>query len=217
MVDRFMADPPAVHPGAPSDVWSTDRDAYVLLADLIGPTTRSIETGCGMSTAVFAERGANHICATLIQFEADAFLEWAGNHDVATDRVTFLIGPSQDTLPPLDAGPFDVIFIDGSHMFPAPVIDWFYLVTKLVQGGVVFLDDVNLPAPRIVADYMESLAPGWERVDRQEKWAAYRLSQPTTPDQWELPKAGTSLYGSNGRFERMGRQLDRVVGRLRSR
>jgi hypothetical protein len=217
IVDRVMADPPPVHPGAPSDVWSTDRDAYVLLAGLLGPGTRSIETGCGTSTAIFAARGADHLCATLVQFEADALLDWAGKHDVATDHVRFLIGPSEETLPRLDEGPFDVIFIDGNHTFPAPVIDWFYLVTKLKAGGVVFVDDVQLPAPRLVADYMESLAPGWERVDRRDKWAAYRLAHPTPPEEWELPKAGTSMFGSNGRFERLGRKVDGVVQRVRSR
>jgi predicted O-methyltransferase YrrM len=217
LVDRVMADPPAVHPGAPGDVWSTDRDAYVLLASLIGPGTRTIETGCGTSTAIFAVRGSEHLCATLIQFEADAFLDWARNHDVATDHVRFLIGPSHETLPGLGEGPFDLVFIDGGHMFPAPVIDWFYLVSKLKPGGVVFVDDVNLPAPRLIADYMESLAPGWERVERHDKWAAYRLSHPTEPGEWELPAAGTSLYGSNGRFERLGRQVDGLVRRVRSR
>src|SRR5688572_31630520 len=33
LVDSILADPPRVHPGAPDDVWSTERAAYVLLAD----------------------------------------------------------------------------------------------------------------------------------------------------------------------------------------
>lgn len=217
LVDKVIADPPGVHPGAPQNVWSTARDAYVLLADLVGPSTRSIETGCGSSTAVFALRQADHVCATLVQEEADAFLEWARRHDVDVGRVRFLIGPSERTLPVMTDDAFDLVFVDGNHSFPAPVVDWFYLVTKLKVGGVVFVDDVQLPAPRLVADYMDSLAPTWQRVQRTDKWAAFRLTDTPAPENWALPRAGSSLFGTSGRFEYLGRRADALIHRTRSR
>lgn len=210
-----MADPPGVHPGAPHDVWSTERSAYALLAELVTPGMHTIETGCGSSTAIFAMCGAEHLCATFIQSEADAFRAWADAHEVDSARVTFLIGPSERTLPPFEGGPFDVAFIDGNHAFPAPVLDWFYLVPMLLVGGVVFVDDVQLPAPRLVADYMESCAPVWQRLARTEKWSAYRLTDSPPPESWARPAAGASLFGGNGRFERVGRRLDGAVRRIR--
>ncbi len=99
LVNRIMADPPGVHPGAPNNVWSTERGAYELLAELALPDMRTVETGCGSSTAVFAMRGCDHLCATFIQYEADAFRGWCEKHDVDGTRVRFLIGPSERTLP----------------------------------------------------------------------------------------------------------------------
>ncbi len=210
-----MADPPGVHPGAPNNVWSTERGAYELLAELALPDMRTVETGCGSSTAVFAMRGCDHLCATFIQYEADAFRGWCEKHDVDGTRVRFLIGPSERTLPGFEGGPFDIAFVDGNHQFPAPVIDWFYLVQMVRVGGVVFIDDVQLPAPRLVADYMEACAPVWQRLARTEKWSAYRLTDSPPPESWALPQAGSSLFGCNGRFERLGRRLDGIVRRVR--
>jgi len=215
LVDSILADPPRVHPGAPDDVWSTDRDAYILLADLVGDSSRTIETGCGVSTAVFAARGSDHTCAVLYDEEAAVFREWADAHDVPVDGIRFVAGESQVTLPALPLEPPDVVFIDGGHVFPIPVIDWFYTVHLVQPGAMVFVDDLQLPAPRLVADYMESCAPVWECVRRTPKWGAYRLAMVPPPESIVNPPAGSSLYGGNGRFERLGRRLDARLHRWR--
>jgi hypothetical protein len=218
LVDSILADPPRVHPGAPGDVWSTERDAYVLLADLVDDTSRTIETGCGASTAVFAARETNHTCVVLYQAEADAFRQWASAHGVPIDGIDFVVGESHVTLPTLALEPPDVVFIDGGHVFPMPVIDWFYTVHIVRLGAVVFVDDLQLPAPRLVADYMESCAPAWECLRRTPKWGAYRLAIMPSPESIVNPPAGSSLYGRNGRFERLGRRLDaRLPGRRSAR
>jgi hypothetical protein len=216
LVDRIFSDPPPVHPGAPGDIWNTERDAYILLADLIDENTRSIETGCGISTAVFAGRRAQHLCLTLVQSEADTFTSWCDRHGTRSETVSFVIGPSELTLPRLDLGHIDVAFIDGNHGHPLPVIDWYYTVTHFAVGGVVFVDDVQLPAPRLVADYMEAIG-SWSCLRRTAKWAAYRLSDKPPPEEWEPLTAGSSLFGANGRFERLGRRADRLVDRVRHR
>jgi hypothetical protein len=217
LVDGILADPPRVHPGAPEDVWSTERDAYILLADLVDETSRTIETGCGVSTAVFAARRSNHTCVLLYENEADRFRAWADAHNVALDRMTFVSGESHLTLPALPSERPDLVFVDGGHVFPIPVIDWFYMVQDVHPGAVVFVDDLQLPAPRLVADYMESCAPAWECVRRTAKWGAYRLALLPPPESFVNPPAGSSLYGGNGRFERLGRRLDVTVRRWRGR
>ena len=217
LVDSILADPPRVHPGAPEDVWSTDRDAYVLLADLVDDTSRTIETGCGVSTAVFAARGSNHTCVVLYEAEADVFRQWADAHGVSIDCINFVVGESHVNLPALPMEPPDVVFIDGGHVFPMPVIDWFYTAHIVGHGAVVFVDDLQLPAPRLVADYMESCAPAWECVRRTPKWGAYRLAVLPPPESFVNPPPGSSLYGRNGRFERLGRRLDARLHRWRGR
>jgi predicted O-methyltransferase YrrM len=43
---------------------------------------------------------------------------------------------------------FDFAFVDGNHRFDAVFVDLFYLGRLLRRGGVVFLDDYDLPGVR---------------------------------------------------------------------
>src|SRR5205823_4698406 len=147
LVADIIADPPIVHPDAPGGVWSTDADCYELIASRIDAGSRTIETGCGISTAVFAARGSQHICVTPFASEADALRGWCDRHRIATDNLTFLIGSSIDVLPTLDPVAYDLVLIDGEHHHPTPTVDWYYTARGLQQGAVVVVDDVQLPAP----------------------------------------------------------------------
>lgn len=69
LVDRLLAEPPAIHAMEPGDdpqmgVWSTDRDCYLLLAETAGPGSCTLETGSGLSTVLLAAVGAHHTCVT---------------------------------------------------------------------------------------------------------------------------------------------------------
>ena len=214
LVPAIVADPPIVHPDAPGGVWSTDADCYELIARRIGPGSRTVETGCGISTAVFAARGAHHTCITPFAAEADATRGWCERHGVSTDDLTFLIGSSVDVLPTLEPVPYDLVLIDGEHHHPTPTLDWYYTARGLRQGAVVVVDDVQLPAPRLVADYMAGLAP-FRTIARTSKWAALELAtEPPPATEWKLPEAGTVLI-PGGRLERVGRKLDRLLARRR--
>ena len=211
-VADIMADPPIVHPEAPGGVWSTDADCYEFIAEHVGPNSKTIETGCGISTAVFAMRGARHICVTPFAAEADATRGWCERHEISTDNLTFEIGSSVDVLPRLEPTAYDVVLIDGEHQHPAPTVDWYYTARALTQGAIVVVDDVQLPAPRLVADYMEGLSP-FRTLRRTAKWAALELAtEPPPATEWKLPIAGTVLI-PGGRFERFGRKIDRLLHR----
>lgn len=212
LVAAIVADPPKVHPDAPQGVWSTDDDCYQLIATRVGAESRTIETGCGVSTVVFAARGAHHTCVTPYAAEADAIVGWCERHGLATDHLTFEIGSSFDVLPALDPVAYDLVFIDGEHHHPAPTIDWYYTARALRRGAVVVVDDVQLPAPRLVADYMRSL-PSFRTLARTTKWAALELAdEPAPSTEWKVAPAGSVLL-PGGLFERTGRKLDHLLTR----
>ena len=214
LVAAIVADPPIVHPDAPGGVWSTDEDCYELIATRVGPDSRTIETGCGVSTAVFAARGAHHTCVTPFATEADATRGWCERNGVSTENLTFLIDSSVDALPALDLVAYDLVLIDGEHHHPTPTLDWYYTARGLQRGAVVVVDDVQLPAPRLVADYMAGLSP-FRTIVRTPKWAAYELAtEPPPATEWQLPRAGTVLV-PGGPLERVGRKLDRLLARRR--
>ena len=175
-IDDVLGDPPRVHAmhGAESGVWGTNRDCYEYLASVVEAGSRTLETGCGISTALFLLWGASHTCVVYHQGEADVLLEWAASRGLDTSRLTFEVGPSEAVLPRLagDGEALDVVFVDGSHGFPAAIIDWYYAAGRLRSGGVVVFDDIQMASVRLGLFEFLDADPRWEPVAMTWKWAA---------------------------------------------
>jgi predicted O-methyltransferase YrrM len=185
LVSRLLADPPEVHAiggefGAapPLGILATDADCYTFLARRSAGGSHTLETGCGISTLVFAGRGAAHTCVVRFQAEVDRLTSYCESHDIDISRVTFQIGWSDDVLPTLTAGePLDLVLVDGGHGFPTPVLDWYYAGGRLRQGGILVLDDIQLRAVADLARFLDRDGR-WKRLERTDKWCAYeRLSE----------------------------------------
>jgi predicted O-methyltransferase YrrM len=191
IVERVLADPPTVHPmdfsAAPTmGVWSTEASCYRFLAEHCPPGTRTLETGCGTSTVLLTAFGADHICCTAGQEEADRVLADCLARGVAVDDLRFEVGLSYRTLPGLEAAGTtrDLVLIDGSHGFPVPMVDWFYAAALLARGGVLVVDDVNLPAVRLLRRFLDQ-DPRWESLAGTAKWQAWRrLGEGTLSEDW---------------------------------
>jgi len=186
IVERLLADPPRVHPGAPDEfgVWLTERECYELIASRCPPRARTLETGLGVSTALFLGLGAAHICVVPSDAEVETLRRYCEEHAIPTDGLRVELGRSEDVLPRLESEALDVVLIDGAHGFPTPMIDWFYGAGRLRRGGVVVVDDLQLPAVAIMADFLDA-DPRWEPVGRTAKWAAFeRLSEGPLAEDW---------------------------------
>ena len=197
LVERLLADPPRVHEelNAPPElgVWLTERACYELMAGLVAPGTRTLETGLGVSTALFLALGAEHTCIVPSEPQVTELRRYCDKHGIPTDALRVELGRSEDVLPSLSIEPVDLVFIDGSHGFPTPMIDWFYGARLLRRDGVVVLDDRQLPAVAIVVGYLDA-DPRWRAVGRTGKWAAFaRLTnEPIAGDWYDQPfYAGT--------------------------
>lgn len=176
VIDRLLADPPRVHEElhAPPDlgVWLTERECYELIADRCGPASRTLETGLGVSTALFLALGTEHTCVVPSEAQVDVLCRYCEVRGIPTNRLHVELGRSEDVLPDLDVTALDLFLIDGSHGFPMPMIDWFYGARLLGRGGVVVLDDRQLPAVSAVVQYLDA-DPRWRDVGRAAKWAAF--------------------------------------------
>lgn len=166
-------DPPAVHRNAPTGVWSAAGDCLQFLAEHVTPETRSLETGCGASTVVFAATGAQHTSVFLIESEGEGVRDWCARHDVSTDRVTFSPGSSSEVLPRLEPGELDLVMIDGCHGFPFPQVDWYYAAVHLRDGGILIVDDTQLAAPYELKRFLDH-DPRWDNLHVGSQWVAYR-------------------------------------------
>ena len=175
VVERILADPPVVHQnvrGRPG-VWSTDTDCYHFLAEQCASGSRTLEVGIGLSTVLFASLGSEHTCVTLLEEEATRVRAHCATRGIDDSRLDIVVGRSDEALPALRPGPLDLFFIDGAHGFPAPLVDFHFGARWLRRGGVVVADDLGLPAPWLLADFLD-LHDQWAQLHRGPKWGAWR-------------------------------------------
>lgn len=125
---------------------------------------RTVETGCGVSTLVFALAGARHVSVTPRRDEVTSLRSYAGERGVPLDRVEFVVADSADALPAAGGEPVELVLVDGKHAFPWPILDWFYTARRLREDGLMILDDRELPAVAMVVRFLAS-SREWEGVE----------------------------------------------------
>jgi hypothetical protein len=173
---RIFDRPPRVHPNAPNGaVWRTNWGCYEFMAGMVGPGDRTLETGTGISTVMFAAWGCEHLAIVPSEYQANVIMDYCNEMGIDTSHLRFDLRSSEIGLPAMERSPeLDLVFIDGAHGFPLPIIDWFYGAGLLRRGGVVVFDDVKLPAvSNLLNSYLER-DDRWERIDGTPVWRAYR-------------------------------------------
>lgn len=161
-----MTERPLLHStssGVKTADWALDTDTLDYLATVVTEGWTTIETGCGYSTLVLAAGGATHTAISPNGDEHAAIAEWAESHAIDLHRVTFVTAASHVGLPKLDPVTVDLLLIDGSHALPAPFVDWYLVADRLRQGGLVVVDDTQLPAPAALAKFLRGDRSRWSR------------------------------------------------------
>ena len=212
LLAELFADPPLVHT-APADgsrthVWHTEPSCYRFMAELVTPASRTLETGCGISTALFTGLGTSHTAIFGSEGEADALKEWLRRKNIPADRLTLLLAYSSVVLPTLTDA-VDLFLVDGGHGFPMPILDWFYGGALLRRGGTLVVDDARLPAVGVLLEFLEA-DPRWESIAAGEQWRAYRRES-------EGPLAEEWVQQQFWRTPAEPTLRDRVVRKLRRR
>lgn len=99
---------------------------------------------------------------------------------------------SQLALPRLVSDGFeaDAAFVDGSHIFHNVFVDLVFLRELVHPGGLIVLDDVQLPSIATAISYFEINA-GWriEPINRTSRLSAYRLPDRQMEPTYESFKA----------------------------
>jgi hypothetical protein len=184
-LDDVLADPPLVHYDELNDELRTfglGDEPLRWLAANVRAGQRTLETGSGMSTIVFALSGAEHTVVVPNQGEEDRLREYCAGKGIDMNRVTFVIEPSERVLPGMETGPLDVVLIDGSHSFPHVFIDWYYTAAALREGGFVIVDDTQVWTGGVLREFLKS-EPGWD-LDAfwSERTALFRKTAAADPD-----------------------------------
>jgi predicted O-methyltransferase YrrM len=162
LTKELQAAPPPLH-GAGDEYWGLAWRALAWLEREVRPGMATLETGAGSSTIVFAAGGAVHEAVTPDPAEEDRIRAECDRRGIATDGVTFRIGPSHEVLPHLEPRPLDLVLVDGAHGFPYPILDWWWLAPRVRVGGRIVLDDAYMPPVGALVDTLRR-TPSW-RLD----------------------------------------------------
>jgi hypothetical protein len=171
-----LNDPPKPHEDGQGGfmVMGLTEPAIKFIYENIDESSATLETGCGLSTAVFALRNSRHTVIAPAPGEFEIIKSYCRDREIPTGQIDFITEPSQKILPVLELPSLDLVLIDGGHGFPTPYIDWFYTAGKLKKGGFLLVDDVWLWSCQMLRDFLVE-QPQWEFIaDYEGRTAVFR-------------------------------------------
>src|SRR6266496_5438836 len=139
----LLAAAPPMHPDE-NDIpvaMEAPREVLHLIDQTVDEDSRTLETGGGLSTLLFALKGCRHDCVVPFAAEIARIRQRCEQLGISHERVTFHQSASEKLLPGLDPEPLDLVLIDGGHGFPSPFIDWYYAGRRLRVDGTLIVDD----------------------------------------------------------------------------
>ena len=162
----ILAYPPALHEneGELISNWRIDDATCLELNGRLTPGMKTLETGAGVSTIIFAANGCEHTCITPGSAEADRIQAYCRSANIDTSHVRFVISRSCDVIHQMSPSEYDLALIDGCHGFPSVFVDFYYAAKALKPGGTPVIDDTHIYTCNLIARFMQS-DPGWNGTD----------------------------------------------------
>jgi predicted O-methyltransferase YrrM len=194
--------------------YGIEEDVLRFIADSVGEESRTLETGAGCSTLVFAIRKAQHTAITPSETEIRLIREYASDNDIVLAGVRFVPEPSELYLPRCDESNLDLVLLDGKHAFPWPMVDWFFTADRLKRGGLMLLDDAQMRSVAVLTEFMEA-EPGWQFVRSfSGKTLAFRKVRDKTLDvAWHMqPWTVNSPFNkAPGLFRKVRARISKIL------
>jgi len=187
--------------------------ALRFIADNVGKGSRTLETGAGCSTLVFALQKAEHTAVTPSRKEIGRIREYAGENGIGLETVRFVPETSEAYLPRCDHSDLDLVLIDGKHAFPWPMLDWFFTAERLKLGGWMLLDDTRMRSVSVLAEFL-SVDTGWEKARDWGKTLAFRKIRDKVLDvAWHMQP--WTIGARSGRAGGIFRKIHERLGGMR--
>jgi len=169
---------------------SLSLDTLRCIERYLDGVTSTAETGCGRSTILFSNISTQHTAFCIDdRNEKDSSLSYVNaSPEFRKKTVDFILGPSQATLPSFEhRNPYDAVLLDGPHGWPFPELEYFFFYPHIRQGGLLIVDDVQIPTVGRMADVLQEDSM-WLLELVSGKTALFRRTDaPATPsyeDNW---------------------------------
>ncbi len=141
-----------------------------VLEDLLGGSIgQSAETGCGRSTILLSNLADRHhvFCLDDTESKNSSVTYYQSASLTRSDQVNLVFGSTQRTVPEFEhEGLYDCVIIDGPHGFPFPELEYFHFYPRIKKGGILVVDDVQIPTIGRMADILQE----------DEMWELVRMS-----------------------------------------
>jgi hypothetical protein len=195
---------------------------------------RTLETGEGVSTVLFAARGCQHTCVSIDADAVARIKDFCEKRGISLAGVDFEMRPSQEALPALALDPVDVVVVDGGHGFPIPFIDWYYGGSALRQGGLLIIDDIQLWTGDVLVRFLDQ-DPSWERIllvprrsavyrriavqDIGVEWTEqpFMVHEAERYARWRRRLEWSTAMVRTGQWDQLANRAGRVAGRVARR
>jgi precorrin-6B methylase 2 len=199
IVDGIIDNPPKLH------FWENEwnvggfhtNHARALVSYALGQRDRRalkvVETGAGLSTAIFLALGAAEVIS--VAPDRDLFARIRGYLDsigVEWKNLQAHEELSEEVLPGIAAAhvnDIDVGLIDGGHGWPTVFVDFCYINKMLKPGGTLFIDDLQLHSVHELFELLKQQY-GFQFVEQINKLAIFKK----TADIRYLPDFGAQPY-----------------------
>lgn len=95
------------------------------------------------------------------------------NSGVKIDKIYFIQGWFEETLPEFDCPPISILRLDGD-LYNSTYVCLKYLYPKVIKGGLIIIDDIQLPGCKAAVDdyfnHMGQIIPGRNWRDNIVYW-----------------------------------------------
>jgi hypothetical protein len=136
-----------------------------------GPLKSSVETGTGRTTLLLSHLSEKHTVFTKDDLgDGDSLVAVRRSPLLREDRVTFVVGPTQRTLPTHSfTEDIDLAYLDGPHAYPFLDLEYWAVYPHLRPGGLLIIDDIQIPTTNNLYRFL--------RADRM--WSALEVVDDT--------------------------------------
>jgi hypothetical protein len=155
-LNSILKSPPKVHDWGSGELTATGLPSpfFKFMTGVLTKESVSLETGLGISTAVFATKSGSHTCVTPDKNEIDRFKQYSIKNGFPIDHVKFFCAKSCEVWNDLKNNSWDFILIDGGHGFPTPFMDWYFFSQGLKINGFIVIDDTHISTCRTLKDFL---------------------------------------------------------------
>lgn len=182
--EELLSNPPVVHESGTTTVHHLSKGAIQFLNEHLFQGASTLETGIGLSTALFALKGSDHVCIAPFEEEVQHLRQYCANHKISLEKTEFVIQPSEIALPQIHHTNLDFVLIDGNHAFPIPFIDYHYASKMLKVGGYLIIDDTHIWTGKVLKDFLH-MEQEWEIVANLfDRTAVFKKKSDTNKNKW---------------------------------